>query len=161
MSFFENVGKKVGKATQTAVKKSGEFIEVQKINLNIKTEFDRIENLYTQIGKLIYNEYCGGKELNDPVKDLCKQTKDIEVNISELKDKLSEMRKTKYCVICGKEIEKSEAFCSSCGSKQDISLMPKEDDFNYDNAKKQCEKCMTINDNSEEFCTNCGEKLNK
>jgi len=37
MAFFENLGKKVGEAAQAAAKKSGELVEVTKLNVNINS----------------------------------------------------------------------------------------------------------------------------
>ncbi|MEN8906154.1 MAG: zinc ribbon domain-containing protein [Clostridiales bacterium] len=159
MSFIESIGKKVGNAAHAAVKKSGEIVEAQKISVSIKSEEDKINNFYVQVGKLIYNEYYLGKEIDESVKDICNQLKETEIKIKDLKTKLAEVKKIKRCAICGKEIEKSKNFCTLCGSKQDISLMPKDDDYSFNSDKIECKNCSYINDIKDELCIKCGDGL--
>lgn len=47
------------------------------------------------------------------------------------------------CPKCNDIIEKSEIFCSNCGTK----------------LRKKCEKCGSINDSKNNYCEKCGEKL--
>ena len=51
MSFFENLGKKVGEAAQAAARKSSEIVEVTN-NASINAEEDKIQKLYSEIGKV-------------------------------------------------------------------------------------------------------------
>jgi len=117
MSLFDNLGKKIGDAAQSAVKKSGELVEVTKLNLSISAEEGKIKELYEKIGEYIYNQYAEGKEMIPEVNEFCSQIKACKENISQLKSKIYELKGVKVCPKCGAESEKQAAFCSSCGEK--------------------------------------------
>ena len=43
MSFFDELGQKVSKAAQVAAEKSGEIVEITKINANISSEESKVK----------------------------------------------------------------------------------------------------------------------
>ena len=54
---FSNLAKNVsGGATQVA-KKSGELLEISKINSNINSNEDKIYELYCKIGEIVFKKY--------------------------------------------------------------------------------------------------------
>jgi hypothetical protein len=119
MAFLENFGKKVGEAAQAAAKKSGDLVETTKISVNINSEEDKIQKLYTQIGKLVYTKYSSTGTTDEEGIEACEAIKVHEQNIKSLKDKLLEIKGTKVCASCGSEIEKAQLFCAKCGAKND------------------------------------------
>ncbi len=74
-------------AAQAAAKKSGELVEITKLNVNIGSEEDKIQKLYTQIGKSIYEKYSVSGAVDQDVLENCEAVKVHEQNIKALKKK--------------------------------------------------------------------------
>jgi len=117
MDILDNIGRKVAEAAQMVTKKSGELIEVGKINVNISSEEDKIRKYYEQIGKLVYNLYTSGEDLPSEIADICVKIRTSEETIKELKQKLLELKNMKACENCGANVEKTAVYCSKCGAK--------------------------------------------
>jgi rRNA maturation endonuclease Nob1 len=120
MAFFEKFGKKVGEAAQVAAKKSGEVVEITKLSMNIAGEEDKVKALYCEIGKKAYENYAAGAALEiDDFRALLEQVDREKENIKELKAKILDVKNMRVCPSCGKELDKSVAFCEKCGTKQE------------------------------------------
>ena len=158
MAFLENIGKRVGEAAQAAAKKSGELVEVTKLNVQIGQEEDKIERLYAQIGKSIYKAFAVGEETDSSVAVVCEQIKTVEININSLRDKISEIKNVKTCANCGAEMERTQMFCSKCGERSQPAPQPEAEDVPSPEPVS-CPNCGTTLPAEAEFCTNCGNKL--
>jgi predicted nucleic acid-binding Zn ribbon protein len=154
MAFLENLGK----AAQAAAKKSGELVEVTKLNVNINSEEDKIQKLYTQIGKSVFERYSATGEVSDEIRETCEAITVHEQNIKGLRDKIAEVKGTKQCIGCGTEMEKTQVFCSKCGAKNEVtptaSAAPAQQA-----ATVICPACGAALPAGSSFCTSCGAKL--
>ena len=90
MSFLDNLNKTVGSAASAAAKKSGELVEITKINMSINKEEDSINKVYAKIGKKFYEVNVDSME-NDEYAKLFKQIKKHQQTINELKKKLKQI----------------------------------------------------------------------
>jgi predicted nucleic acid-binding Zn-ribbon protein len=101
--MFQNFGKKIGdlaqtaakksgELAQTAAKKSGEMVEITKLNMNITSEENSIEKLYTEIGKLYYSSIENGTELDAGVAEICQKIKAHKDNIAQIKEKINSIK---------------------------------------------------------------------
>ena len=158
MAFLENLGKRVGEAAQAAAKKSGELVEVTKLNVNINSEEDKIHKLYTQIGKSIFERYSASGIAEDEVKEFCEAVKVHEQNIKALRDKILEVKGSKQCIGCGVDMEKTQIFCSKCGAKNDTAPAAAEEPAQQA-AATTCPACGATLTAGSAFCTNCGAKI--
>ena len=154
MAFFENLGKKVGEVAQTAAKKSGELVEVTKLNMSIGSEEDKIQRLYSKMGKKIYEEFCSGGSINDGFIEECKSIKGHEQTIDSLKQKIREIKNVEICGSCGAEIIKPSAFCPKCGVKLEVEKPPAQ----QKPQRKACPSCSAEIAEDAVFCTSCGAK---
>jgi len=160
MAFFENLGKKVGEAAQAAAKKSGELVEVTKLNVNINSEEDKIQKLYSQIGKTIFEKYTASGVVEDGVKEFCESIKVHEQNVKALRDKIADVKGTKQCTGCGAEMEKEQIFCSKCGAKNEIAAeQPAAGAPAQQPATIICPACGAALAAGAAFCTSCGAKI--
>lgn len=160
MAFFENLGKKVGEAAQAAAKKSGDLVETTKLNVNINSEEDKIQKLYTQIGKTLYEKYTAGGAVPEDAIETFEAIKVHEQNIRALKDKVLEIKGSKLCVSCGAEIDKDQLFCSKCGAKNEIpSEPPMAAAAETAATTATCPACGSVIQQGAAFCTNCGAKM--
>lgn len=158
MAFLENLGKKVGEAAQAAAKKSSELVEITKLNVNIGSEEDKIQKIYTQIGKAVYEKYSATGVVDTDVTESCEAIKVHEQNIKALKEKIMEVKSVKQCVSCGTEMDRAQLFCSKCGTKNEIAPA-QENAPGQASAVVVCPSCSATLPAGSAFCTTCGSKL--
>ena len=155
MAFLENLGKKVGEAAQAAAKKSSELVEVTKINMNISTEEEKIQKLYVQMGKKIYEGFSTNGTASEELLESCNAIKTHEDNIAALKEKILEIKNVRACSGCGAELEKQTVFCPKCGARQEVEQPPVEAAA----PAPSCPSCGSPVQDGSAFCTKCGTKL--
>lgn len=119
MSFFDDLGKKISQAGQTAVQKTKEMADVAKLNSAVSDEEKRIEDSYKEIGKLYVSLHTADHEADFDA--YFSAIQEAENKIKEYRQQLKEIKGVVKCEKCGAEVAKDAAFCSSCGAP-----MPKE-----------------------------------
>lgn len=121
MNILDNISKKVTEVAQVAAKKSGEVVEITKLNISINTEEDKIQKLYEEIGRIIYSYFKSQENVPDELKEICSQIHQSETNIKNYKKRILEIKSLKSCVSCGAELERGVKFCPQCGARQQTS----------------------------------------
>jgi DNA replicative helicase MCM subunit Mcm2 (Cdc46/Mcm family) len=161
MAFFENLGKKVGEAAQAAAKKSSELVETTKLNASIGSETDKIQKLYNQIGKLVYEKYAETGEADENIAAACAEIAEHELNIKELRKKIAEIKGVKQCAGCGAEMERNQVFCSKCGARNEVPAPAagEETPPAQQPAASFCPSCGSALESGAAFCPNCGSKV--
>ncbi len=157
MAFLENLGKKIGETAQAAAKKSSEIVEVTKLNANISSEEDKIQKLYTQMGKAAYQKFSETGNTEEYLREACEQVVAHEQNIKALREKIAEVKGIKTCSGCGAEMERMQIFCSKCGTRNDILQAAPEEAAAA--PAPACPSCGASLVPGAVFCTNCGTKL--
>jgi len=114
MSFFDKVKETANSAVQT----TGDFIEVAKLNLEVRSTEDKINASFAKIGKLVFASYEKGKVKDAEMVELCEAVKTSFATIEVLRTKIMELRNKKACVSCKAELNDSDAFCNKCGAMQ-------------------------------------------
>jgi len=112
MSFIDDLKK----ATKNLAQKTGDVVEISKLNLSIAQEKEKVETLFSEIGKAVYEQYKAGKDLG--FGDKCEVIAEHERKIEEYRQKIMEIKKVRKCSSCGAEIEVNALFCPHCGTKQ-------------------------------------------
>lgn len=156
MSVFENFTRKVTETAKAAAKKSSDLVEVTKLNMSIGSEEDKIEKVYKEIGKIVYENYANGGNVEDAFIEKCKEIASYENNIKEMRNKVRELKNVKTCPSCGEELDLEVMFCSKCGTKQET---PQEEIQFKETEGKACPGCNEVNETSAMFCCKCGTKL--
>jgi len=154
MSGFDAFTRKVAETARSAAKKSGDLVEVTKLTMSINTEEGKIEKLYTEMGKIIYEEYKKGNFSSNSIKEICTKIEEHENIIKDMKKKINELKKIKNCTACGEEIDVNAVFCPKCGAKQEVEA-PAEERTN----ENRCPKCGATVTEEAVFCSSCGNKL--
>lgn len=160
MSVFGNLTKKVSNTAKVAAKKSSDVIEVTKLNMHIGSEDDKIQKEYTQIGKLLYELYKNGEEVNETLRAHCETIKSHEENIKAMKQKMLVLKNLKICPGCDAELEAEIAFCPKCGTKQEIPQAKAQSETQPKPTGSVCSGCGTPYEPGTAFCQKCGAKLN-
>ncbi len=158
MAFFDNMGKKLGEAAQAAAKKSGELVEVTKLNVNIGSEEDKMQKLYTQIGKKVYEKYAATGTVDEDLVEDCEAIRIHDQNVKGLKEKILEVKSMKQCTGCGAELERNQIFCSKCGTRNEVPHTA-EPAQQAAPSSITCGACGATLQADSVFCTNCGSKV--
>lgn len=94
MALFDDLSKKVGSAAQSISKKSGELVEAAKLNASIGSAQNKINEIYGEIGKAVFEQFKEGAELDPRISSLCDGIVGYLDEIEDLKEKLAEVKKT-------------------------------------------------------------------
>lgn len=99
MGFMENlqsnlqsVAKKSEELAQTAAKKSGEILEITKLNKKIREEERSIELRYMEIGKIMFEKYSTLTEIPEEISDYIRTIQIKNEVIANLNAKIEEIR---------------------------------------------------------------------
>ncbi len=124
--FVENLKKGAEKAldnaevvTKAAIKKTSESINTLKLRYSVKDIEDNISSLYHELGKMLYEEYSQGVELEGEYKEKCDKITDHYSEITILKTKIAELSNKRICPRCDKYTDQEARFCSFCGHSFD------------------------------------------
>jgi len=152
MAFFEDIGKKLSNAGQTAVQKTKEMAEIARINSSISDEEKKANNSYYQIGKLYVAKH--PDDFDEDFSGMIATIKESEIKIREYCQQIQNIKGIIHCEKCGAEVANNIAFCSSCGSP-----MPKQSSsVNNENLVK-CFGCGQMVSKDKRFCTSCGKPM--
>lgn len=152
MAFFDDLGKKLSQAGQTAVQKTKEVTDIARTNAAIGEQEKRIAEIYSEIGKLYVMKYPSGGDEEFQV--LLERLRDAENKIIEFRKQIQEIKGVVRCEKCGAEVAGNSAFCNSCGAKMTVTPISVAD---IDSVI--CPSCGASVDKSSRFCTSCGKIL--
>ena len=154
MAFFDNLGKKISQAGQTAVQKTKEMADIAKLNSSISDEEKKIDNSYREIGKLYVSLH--DEEHEAAFAELIAGIHDAEKKISEYQQQIKDIKGVICCEKCGAEVANNAAFCSACGAPMPV-VKPVETEAAEEGAK--CSKCGAALTPGMKFCTSCGSPV--
>ena len=80
----------------------------------------KIKDLYTEIGKFIYQKHIDGAEIptDEEIIGFCKNIDELSEGIEKASDQLLALRGKRVCEHCHAEIDISVKFCPLCGTEQ-------------------------------------------
>jgi len=134
MALFD----KLNNLAKTAGEKTGNAIEITKLNARIGKEREHISEAKRAIGEVYYARVAEGFELLPDAADFVDQIKASEAIIEEAQAEIDriragapdeapaeesaepEVRETmsvKFCPSCGAKCDAANAFCADCGAK--------------------------------------------
>lgn len=115
-SIVDNVTTKASEIAKTAVKKTGEAAESAKNAIALKSENNKLEELFTTLGKLFY-EQTKGTDMRKQISVQIMQIDEQKLVIENLRAIMAESSGKMVCDSCGKDIDIDSAFCPICGKK--------------------------------------------
>lgn len=116
-SLFK-IGKYLEDGASNVAVKSGNLIELSKLNLAISSEEKMIDEIYIKIGKKIYKDYKENKLSDKNLVDKCEEIDEIKKDIAAIEKKILKIKEKKLCKKCGAEMDKRAEFCPKCGKEQ-------------------------------------------
>ena len=114
MAFFDDLGRKLTQAGQTAVEKTKKVADIAKLNSYIYDEEKRIENNYREIGKLYVSLH--GEEPEEELAGMITAIREAEEKICGFRRQITEIKGIVVCEKCGAEVPLNAVYCSSCGA---------------------------------------------
>lgn len=152
MAFFDDLGKKISQAGQTAVQKTKGITDIARINGMISDEEKKVNNNYYQIGKLYVAIH--RTDFESDFAGMVAAIKESETKIMNYKQQIQDIKGLVRCEKCGAEVASDAAFCSSCGSP-----MPKRAEPANNGNLTKCAGCGGMVDKNMRFCTSCGKPI--
>ena len=120
-SFFNELGEKISRTGQSAVKKTMDMAETAKLNTMISEEESRVHQYLYEIGKVYYEN-----KANNPEEMFLEKIEQVKMSlgkIEELKQKVNDIKgggipqTGSFCPSCGSAVKPGMAFCQGCGTK--------------------------------------------
>lgn len=127
-TFFEDLTKRLGETAELVGNKANEAMEVQKLKNQIRTLERNNEDDLAELGRIIYEKFLNGEELEEEETALCEAIEDREESIEEYTEQISDLKGDTKCEVCGKSIAKGMAYCPYCGEKVPTDV-PTDADF--------------------------------
>lgn len=105
------------RAVDVASRKATDVMETTKLNLQIFDLNSEIDQLYKELGKMLYDTHIGieadAEEMQVKLVLLDEKRDEVET----IREKLKNMKAVTQCPNCGKSCEKEDVFCSGCGAQ--------------------------------------------
>ena len=152
MAFWDNLTQKASQTTAKAVQKAKDLSEVAKLNSLITSEEGKINNTYSQIGKLYMSLHL--QDYEDEFSGMVNSIIESEQKIRDYQQQIQDIKGVQKCPNCGAEVASGLAFCGSCGAP-----MPKDPSVASNVDLIRCESCGVMVKVGTQFCTNCGKPL--
>ncbi len=118
MAAFEEVLSCAKSVAQTAGKKTGEFVELTKVRVQIVELRREIAALYEGLGRLVYDSRTAGEPVDDMIEACVEQLAELEVQLAKLEDRVMESKSVIRCD-CGFLNANDAVYCNKCGKKLD------------------------------------------
>lgn len=127
MGFFDKLGKKASETYKGAAEKTSKLAKETKMKMAINENKSKINDVYEEIGKKIYENHVKEKKenLEEFLKEECTKIDILADEIEDYRKEILELKDKKQCTNCNKEIEANVKFCPNCGAEQ-----PKEETKN-------------------------------
>lgn len=120
MEFFNKLGNIASETYKKTSKKTGDLAKEAKIRMKMNEDKGKIKDLYTEIGKCIYQKHLEGGEIpvNEEIINYCKNIDELSDGIEKALDELLILKGKRICENCHTEIDSKVKFCPSCGTEQ-------------------------------------------
>ncbi|MDO4616787.1 MAG: zinc ribbon domain-containing protein [Lachnospiraceae bacterium] len=148
--FFENLGKTFSRTADKVVKKTDEFINVQKIKSKRNTLENQMNTAYRNIGKQIFREYSSGSPVSEDIAKICEKIKKLQKEIDACTSEIADLKGVTVCDTCGSPIPDEADYCGHCGNPKPEGdhvedaefehVEPEEFDFDWDDEDEEEEQ---------------------
>lgn len=120
MEFFNRLGDIANKTYQKTSKKTGEIAKEAKIKMKMNENKSKINDLYEEIGKIVYQKYINKEEIKieEDLNTYCNQIDELSKEIEKCQEEVLSLKNKRICENCYAEIELSSKYCPHCGFEQ-------------------------------------------
>ena len=120
MEFFDKLTKKASETYKGAAEKTSKLAKEAKLKMKINDNKSKINDLYEEIGKRVYQKHIADEELciKEELEEECKQIDELSKEIEGYHKEIVELSNGKICENCKEEMSKEAKFCPKCGTEQ-------------------------------------------
>ena len=120
MNFLNKLGNIANKTYKSASQKTGEIAKEAKIKLKMSETKSKINDLYEEIGKIVYQKHIHGEEvkIEEDVNTYCLQIDELAKEIEKYQEEILTLKNKRICENCYTEIELQSKYCPHCGFEQ-------------------------------------------
>ena len=104
------------KITKQVVNKPNSLLGQTKVSFAISEAESKIDDIYKEIGKNIFDNYKNGEEFSAPINESCEKIIALMAEVTSLQETLAELKVNVRCE-CGELNPKTSTYCSKCGQK--------------------------------------------
>lgn len=115
--FWEDLGKRIGETAENMTAMAGDAIEIQRLKSQVRNLARGNAVDLMELGRMIYDRYKAGEEVEENAKAFCDAIKDREASMDEYEKKIAKIKGAFECPNCGKMVSKDMAYCPYCGEK--------------------------------------------
>ena len=181
MDFWDKLTKKASETYKGASEKTNKIAKETKLKMKMNDNKSKIEDLYLEIGKKVYQKHVADTELiniKDDIREECEKIDQLGIEIENAEKEIWDLKDNKQCPNCKSKINKSDIFCPVCGTRQqdqkvyEVEVKEVEENNNNETAQEVQEEQIgqeevteekienTENDNTENEDSNNSESSN-
>lgn len=149
MDFLNKLGDIANKTYKNASQKTGEIAKEAKIKMKMNENKSKINDLYEEIGKIVYQKYINKEEvkIEEDLNTYCNQIDEFSKEIEKCQEEVLSLKNKKICENCYAEIDLSSKYCPHCGFEQ---VEEKKEDIKEENKEEATTVEIVEEDNKEE-----------
>lgn len=120
MDFFNKIGDIANKTYKKTSQKTGEIAKEAKLKMKMNDNKSKINNLYEEIGKIVYQKYLNNEEvkINEDLNTYLKQIDELSKEIETYQEDILKIKNKRICENCYSEINLDAKYCPHCGFEQ-------------------------------------------
>lgn len=120
MDFFNKLGNIASKTYKNASQKTGEIAKEAKIKMKMNENKSKINDLYEEIGKIVYQKHIHGEEvkIEEDVNSYCSKIDELSKEVEKYQEEVLSLKNKRICENCYTEIELQAKYCPHCGFEQ-------------------------------------------
>ena len=120
MDFFNKIGDIANKTYKKTSQKTGEIAKEAKLKMKMNDNKSKINNLYEEIGKIVYQKYLNNEEvkINEDLNTYLNQIDELSKEIETYQEDILKIKNKRICENCYSEINLDSKYCPHCGFEQ-------------------------------------------
>ena len=132
MDFLDKLGKTANKTYRYTANKTSKLAKEAKLRFAMSDNKDQIEDLYREIGKIVYKNHISEKgediDVGAIVQEECIQIDEICDRIEDQRKELLALKEKKQCPNCFYEMTMDCHYCPNCGEHQEDPIVEEEEE---------------------------------
>ena len=117
MAKFEDTVAKAKEYLDIAGKKTGEFIDLQKLKINASTVRNSIAKDFESVGRMYYDGLKKETDNSDAIKAVVADIDGKYEELAEIESKIADAKGGNICPDCGTQDPDDSYYCRRCGKK--------------------------------------------